>query len=146
MNFAEELCIVQPAEISVVALLQELVRWRPRPPTRRNSLLGQMLVRLAELLDRAVVRAHAQSVVDPTHSVAVREFDWEKATTEEAAVELSKYRQAQTKMLSGHLRHMALATDKSRVLGMSLLSTAVTLPTNQACWLFPVVPRGCTSI
>ena len=59
--------------------------------------------------------------------------------TDEISMELCKYQQAQCRLMNKKITHMALSTDKARVLGFSLQSTAISLPDNQALWLLPVV-------
>lgn len=61
-------------------------------------------------------------------------------TTLQVSMELVKYWQAQnTFMLARDVQYLSLATDKTRILGLSIESTAVADPKNQAMWCFPVV-------
>ena len=120
--------------------MRALVQWRPRPAGSRFSMLAQVFVRLTQLLEKKLLRviASAEAGMPVDMDIEVDTFDWEHASADEASVQLTKYRQALKRLLANQ-KYIALATDKSRVLGLSLLSTCVSLPNNEACWLFPVV-------
>ena len=138
LRVAEDASIVP--DMPLMDFLGALVRWRPRPAGPRVSMLSQVFIRLAQQVEKRLLRATASAEAGrPADTgIEVDTFDWQTASADEASVQLTKYRQAQKRLLANQ-KYIGLACDKSRVLGLSLLSTCVSLPNKQACWLFPVV-------
>lgn len=124
----------------LVDFMQAVCSWRPRRPRCRFALLAQVIAQVAAKVDRRVLRLYrAGAAVQGQRLVATRrEFDPRKCSPSQVTAHLVKYLQAQRDKLRLPVRYLSVASDKSRVLGCSLLSTAIATLDNSASWAFPL--------
>lgn len=122
---------------SLMELLHAMGAWRPRKPARRSALMGQVLLVLAGEIESVVLEA----LQSPQQHLTVQQsdFNYAMSSLQQVNSELLKYLQAQQLMSSPMPMMLSLASDKSRVHGLSLCSTVLALPSGQAAWAFPVV-------
>ena len=133
----QDLGLAGTAQVSLLDLLEKMQQWRPRPLRRGIELLGQILLRLGLRLEQEVTTKHRRAVM--AGSAADEVFPWDIATPAQVSCELVKYWQMQQATMRRGVYHLSMASDKSRVLGMTLLNTAMVFPDNSAFWCFPAV-------
>ena len=133
----QDLGLADIAQVSLLDLLEKMQQWRPRPLRRGIELLGQILLRLGLRLEQEVTSKHRRAVL--AGEAADEVFPWDTATHAQVSCELVKYWQMQQATMRRGVYHLSMASDKSRVLGMTLLNTAIVFPDNSAFWCFPAV-------
>lgn len=128
---------VQP----LVALFEGVAQWATRKTSRKLGLLGQLCVGVARRLESALSDFKCSVAMPPLDGCVVerRAFDPHHTSLANVSNELFRHWQAQQERFEVRPTMVSMASDKSRVLGQSLLSSLFVLPDNTATWAFPVV-------
>lgn len=140
VKFFNDLWLTHGSQLPLTGLLHDLVCWRPRSISARHSLLGQVLMQIGLQLEVLVIRALERpgSPQDKLQAVPMN-YDPAHESVESTSRFLVRYHQAQLRTFETVPQYLSLASDKSRVLGTTLMQTSLTLPDNRALWCFPVV-------
>lgn len=129
--------------VTLLEVLQEAVAWKPRKLWHRDILLGQLIAQVSVLLeDRLRTERDAANDRSTPLELKVSQLDPMGATTEDVCVFLLRYWNSQNDLMAFSPKHLSLVSDKSRVLGSSLLIAFVTLPGSDVAWLFLAVHIG----
>ena len=127
--------------LCLLTFFLKLAAWRPRRSNRGKVLLGQLCVSVAQTIDRVIM--DLAECKDATWVLKRQSFNPHKCSPQELHVAVLKYWESQKAFCKRQdITCLSVASDKSRVLGMSLLNTCMVVPGNLACWCFPVVPMG----
>lgn len=134
---------LEDGSISVIELLAEVVAWRPRTGAFKSMLLGQVSLQIAIAVDEVCLAR----LGEPAHSsgalsVRQRVFDARTDSLGDISKELVRYWQVAEEKFRCLPKHLSLASDKSRVLGLTLMSTVFVGPGNFGAWAFPAALFG----
>ena len=98
----------------------------------------QIAIRLDSMMQKS------ESLLNAMLQVKIMRFDPCSADVRAISTSLARYSEAQTNHFAIQPQYLSISSDKSRVLGRSLLSTVVSQPDGSASWAFPAV-RGLAS-
>lgn len=138
VSFFQSVAASEGDLVGLAELLQMAAAWRPRTSAHKHKLLGQLIVQIATQYEHAIFSS-LEGRRNDSVIVERREIDPHRASMKEISAELLRYWQIHESRLAQGPLHLSLASDKSRVLGKTLLSTALVTPDNVGCWCFPVV-------
>lgn len=141
IKFFEDMVLAQGSSVSLVDLLAQVVTWRPRSIKARHVLLGQLIIRIAIEFERVVGEVIDSAAQNEFVSASRQEFQVGKCSSREMSRHLVCVVNAQRKFFSTPPVYLSIASDKSRVLGTTLLSSCLVTPQNKATWCFPIVRR-----
>lgn len=141
-RFLQELPL-EDGSISVIELLAEVVAWRPRTGAFKSTLLGQVSLQIAIAVEEACL-ARLGEVVQSLSALSVRQkvFDARTDSLADISKELVHYWQVAEEKFRCMPKHLGLASDKSRVLGLTLMSTVFVGADNVGAWAFPTALFG----
>lgn len=130
--FFEDFLLTEGTKVSLFAFLAALVRWRPRSLAARHSLFGHVLMQVGSALEKVLLEVLEHGPTQGTMQVAPVNFDPSSESVDSISRRLVRYHEAQLRTFEQTPQYIALASDKSRVLGSTLMQTSITLPDNSA--------------
>lgn len=124
-------------------LLYVVSVWRPRRAAKRTALLSQLVLLIACELEQTLKHAATEGSGTRGGLIVERsEFNLAACALQQLNGQLVRYLDSQRELFVRPPTMLSLASDKSRVHGLSLMSMVIALPNDAASWCMPVVPLG----